>query len=33
MTLTDGPYESRVAEMTDAGWSQQFDKLVGLLAG
>jgi uncharacterized protein YndB with AHSA1/START domain len=32
MTLTDGPYESGMAEMTDQGWGQQFDKLAALLA-
>jgi uncharacterized protein YndB with AHSA1/START domain len=32
MKLTDGPYEGNFADMTNQGWSQQFDKLVRLLA-
>ena len=30
--LTDGPYEGEMAKMADMGWSDQFDKLDGLLS-
>jgi uncharacterized protein YndB with AHSA1/START domain len=32
MTLVDGPYPGDFASMTNQGWNQQLDKLVGLLA-
>ena len=33
LTLVDGPYAGDMANMTNQGWNQQFDKLVALLAG
>jgi uncharacterized protein YndB with AHSA1/START domain len=32
MKLTDGPYEGNIAEQTNQGWNEQFEKLERLLA-